>query len=393
MSYFNDCCALSGEKASDTTAPRVLFASSEQNADILYASKFLAPDPFIYILHLGKKYLIVSDLEIDRARREARVDCVISSSKLALELEKEQALYSSSSEEARILILFLKKHGISRVEVPATFPLFIADSLRRAYISVQCVPDPFWPQREKKSPAEIRYLQRSLSIAQAGMKRAFEVLRGARIGRHKILYWGRTPLTSERLRAEIEICVVRRGGTVPHGSIVAGGGQAVNPHETGGGPLFANQLTIIDIFPRHAISGYFGDLTRTVVKGHASDAQRHLWKVCLQGQKQILSQIRPGALGLNIHRGVRDFFAKNGYPTKMQGGRWSGFFHSAGHGLGLEVHEYPRFASVQFLPSQVFTVEPGIYIPGLGGVRHEDVIQVTNQGSKLLTRLHKPLEL
>jgi Xaa-Pro aminopeptidase len=393
MSYFNDYCALNGEKAPDTAAPRVLFASSEQNADILYASKFLAPDPFTYILHLGKKYLIVGDLEVDRARREARVDCVVSSSKLALELEKKQAFCSSPSEEAKILILFLKKHGISQVEVPAAFPLFMAESLRRAGISVQWVPDPFWPQREKKSLAEIRHLRHSLGIAQAGMERAFEVLRSARVGRRKVLYWGRTPLTSERLRAEIEICIVRGGGVIPHSSIVAGGRQAINPHEIGSGPLFANQLTIIDIFPRHAISGYFGDLTRTVVKGHASDAQRHLWKVCLQGQKQILSQIRPGTLGLNIHRSVRAFFAKNGYPTKMQGGKWSGFFHSAGHGLGLEVHEYPRFASAQFLPSQVFTVEPGIYIPGLGGVRHEDVIQITNQGNKLLTRLHKPLEL
>src|SRR2546428_10412133 len=101
-SYFNDYSALKGEKAPDTATPRVLFASSEQNADILYASKFLAPDPFTYILHLGKKYLIVGDLEVDRARREARVDCVVSSSKLALELEKKQAFCSSPSEEAKI---------------------------------------------------------------------------------------------------------------------------------------------------------------------------------------------------------------------------------------------------------------------------------------------------
>jgi len=384
--------ASSERKTSDTAAPRVLFAASERNADILYASKFLAPDPFIYILHLGKKYLIVGDLDIDRARKEAQVDCIVSSSKLALELGKKQS-FCSSPEEAEVLTLFLKRHGISQIEVPAAFPLFMAESLRQASITVQWIPDPFWPQREKKSLVEVRYLRRSLGIAQAAMERAFEVLRSTRIGKRKVLYWGRSPLTSERLRAEIEICVVREGGVVPHSSIVAGGHQAINPHEAGSGPLFADQLTIIDIFPRHATSGYFGDLTRTVVRGHASDAQRRLWKVCLHGQKQIFSQIRPGVLGLNIHHGVRAFFARSGYPTEMQGGRWSGFFHSAGHGLGLEVHEYPRFASAKFLPNQVITVEPGIYIPGLGGVRHEDVVQVTNQGNKLLTQLPKPLEL
>lgn len=393
MSYFNDYCSSSG-KAPDVAVPRVLFASSEQNADILYASKFLAPDPFFYILNLGRKYLIVGDLEIDRARKEARVDCVVSSSELALELKRrKRTFWSSSSEEAKILILFLKRHGISQVEVPAAFPLFMAESLRGARISVQWIPDPFWPQRERKSPREIRCLRLSLGIAQAAMERAFEVLRNTRINKHKVLYWGGAPLTSERLRAEIETCIVRAGGTIPHSSIVAGGYQATDPHATGSGPLFANQLTIIDIFPRHATSGYFGDLTRTVVRGHASNAQRHLWKICLQGQRRILSQIRPGVLGSSILHSIRAFFAKNGYPTKMQGGKWSGFFHGAGHGLGLEVHEHPRFTGDQFLPNQVLTVEPGIYIPGLGGVRHEDVIQITHQGNRPLTRLPKPLEL
>lgn len=380
-------------RTSHASSARVLFASSEQDADMLYASRFPATDPFIYILHAGTTYLIVKDVDVDRARQKAQVDFTVSFSELASELKKTRFLYPIFSEEANVLIFYLKKNGISQVEVPGNFPLSIADSLRGACISVHWVPDPFWPQREKKSLMEERYLQVSLSLAQTAMQRAFEVLRATHVSKRKILYWGGMPLTSERLRTEIEICIVRHGGTVSNSSIVAGGYQAINPHETGSGPLFANQLIIIDVFPRHAESKYFGDLTRTVVKGHASDAHRHLWDVCLQGQKQVIAQIQPGVLGLPIYNRIKDFFANNGYPTRKQEGRWTGFFHDIGHGIGLEIHEYPRFRSARFFPSQIFTVEPGIYIPGLGGVRHEDVIKVTDKGNRLLTLLPKPLEL
>ncbi|MFM8984073.1 MAG: M24 family metallopeptidase, partial [Spartobacteria bacterium] len=152
-------------------------------------------------------------------------------------------------------------------------------------------------------------------------------------------------------------------------------------------------LIILDIFPRDIRSCFHGDITRTVVRGRASEEQRRLWNTCLEGQKLALDAIKPGTEGRIIHNMVKKHFADQGYATEIKNGRWQGFFHGTGHGLGLEVHETPRFSDAVFQPGQILTVEPGIYMPGLGGVRHEDVILVTKTGCKLLTQLPKPFEI
>jgi Xaa-Pro aminopeptidase len=173
---------------------------------------------------------------------------------------------------------------------------------------------------------------------------------------------------------------------------VACGEQACDPHERGHGPLKAHSLIILDLFPR-ARSGYYGDLTRTVVRGQATEAQSRLWEVCLLGQRLALGSLRAGVDGGAIHREVTEFFRDNGYPTERVEGRWTGFFHGTGHGLGLDLHEAPRFGAGKLKAGQVFTIEPGLYIPGVGGVRHEDVVLITKTGHKMLSRCPKPLEL
>ena len=118
-----------------------------------------------------------------------------------------------------------------------------------------------------------------------------------------------------------------------------------------------------------------------------------MWQTCLDGQKQALREIKPGQAGKPVQNRVRKFFEESGYPTEQRDGRWSGFFHGLGHGLGLEIHEEPRIAATTFRKGQVVTVEPGLYVPGLGGVRHEDVITITATGHRVLSRFPKPLEI
>jgi Xaa-Pro aminopeptidase len=134
-------------------------------------------------------------------------------------------------------------------------------------------------------------------------------------------------------------------------------------------------------------------MTRTVVRGQANDAQRQLWETGLAGQKRAFAQMKPGANGKAIQDGVRTFFSEQGYPTEQRDGRWVGFFHGLGHGLGLELHEEPRIAKTTLTPGQVITVEPGLYFPGIGGARHEDVVTITATGMRMLSRFPKELEL
>jgi Xaa-Pro aminopeptidase len=207
------------------------------------------------------------------------------------------------------------------------------------------------------------------------------------------LTWGGSVLTSERLRAEIESAILHRGGA-PANTIVAGGDQACDPHNRGNGPLHAGELIIIDIFPRDTASGYYGDLTRTFVKGHATEAQRALWETVQAGQRLAIAGTKAGADGKKLHESIKAFFTERGYPTEMRDGRHVGFFHGTGHGLGLEIHDEPRFQLTRsFEPGMVLTIEPGLYYPGLGGVRIEDVVAVTRTGCDLLSDFEQRLEV
>ena len=373
--------------------PRLIISESERGADMLHATGFRAPDPFVYLESRGRRFILLSDLELDRGRREARVDEVASLSEQEQEMEKKSGRKPS---QAAVIAHFLKARGAARPLVPADFPLGLARQLEANGIRVAPVEGMFRPEREIKTPDEVLLMTKATRITESGMQRAFEILAASTIGPRKVLRWGGSVLTAERLRTEVESAILRAGGTPAGNSIIACGEQACDPHERGHGPLRAHQLIILDLFPRDARSGYYGDLTRTVVRGKATEEQARLWEICLLGQKLALGLLRPGADGGKIHAEVTRFFADNGYPTERVGGesgRWSGFFHGTGHGLGLDLHESPRFGATRLRTGQVFTIEPGLYIPGLGGVRHEDVALITPKGHRLLSRLRKPFEI
>lgn len=366
--------------------PKLIIASSESNADILYATSFRAPDAFSYLEIEGKTHLLLSDLEVDRGRMEAKVDVVDAYSDIEKSVKKNPTF-------AKTVAAWIASKKVNELLVPHDFPLGLAKDLKKLGINLKPAKGEFFPERELKRKTEIQSLEKASRIAEIGMSRGIEILRASRIKKDRTLFFEGQPLTSERLRTEMESAVLRAGGEARGDTIVACGEQACDPHSRGRGALKAHQLIILDIFPRDARSGYHGDITRTVIRGQASDAQRHIWETCLKGQSMAIKAMKPGVEGVKIHDSIKSFFAKSGYETKILNGRWQGFFHGTGHGLGLQVHEFPRFAKTIFQPGQVITVEPGIYIPGLGGVRHEDVAHITNTGVKLLTKLPKPFEL
>lgn len=368
---------------------KLIYASSDQSPDLIYATRFFVPDPCVYLEHRGKRTLVLSDLEVDRGRTSARVDEVVAQSVLAKEVEKELKRKPSGEE---VMLRFLRKRRISKVRTPGDFPLRAARILEQGGVRVEPVDGLFYPERERKSEEELRAIRRAIGLAEKGLKRAEEVLAASRAGRDARLRWAGRILTSEKLRGEMEAAVVLAGGEVSH-TIVAGGRQACDPHERGSGPLRAHELIILDIFPRDPGTGYYGDLTRTVVRGKADEARRRLWHTVRQGQKLALDGIRPGVFGRRLHEDVQAYFKNEGYPTEERDGRRVGFFHGTGHGMGLELHEAPRFAATRFKKGQVFTVEPGLYYPDIGGVRLEDDVVVTGRGIRILSRIGKRLEI
>ena len=370
--------------------PRLMYAASERDADLLYTTGFFAPDPFLLVQTGRRRLLATSDLERDRARREVRPSRVVAWSRVAKAIEAEDGKATSAAVIARIL----RGSGIRAVEVPHGFSMGLGRELEALGIRVRVGPDPFWPERQYKRPGEVRAIQASLRAAEAGLAAGIEALRACRVGRDGYLYRSGRRLTAEDLRAAVNTRVMAEG-CLPSHTICAPGDQAVDPHEEGHGPIRAHCPIVIDVFPRSERTGYFGDLTRTVVRGRASERLKEVYALVNEGVRLGHSRIRDGADGPTIHQEILSLFARRGYRTGSRNGRMQGFFHGTGHGLGLEIHEAP---SISKRPStlrtgHVVTVEPGLYYLGLGGVRIEDVALVTRRGSRNLTQAPKVLEI
>ena len=369
----------------------LLVGDSERNADLYYATRFRAPGAFFFLWTAKTKVAVMSDLELDRAKAQAQVDQVLSHTAFVEELRRRGQERPATHQ---VILAALQELGLQRLQISAEFPFELADQLRQAGIQLEARPAPLFPQRQFKTPEELTATRQALGAAEQGMEAAIETLRQAQIGDDQILYTEGQVLTAQRLRQVIHHrlldhdCVAQR-------TIVACGEQGCDPHQEGHGPLRAGQSLILDIFPQSSVSGYFGDITRTVVKGRASEALHKLYETVLRGQQLALERISAGAEGGQIHQAVQEFFTVQGYPTGEKDGHLQGFFHSTGHGLGLEIHEAPRIGphAAALQSGQVVTVEPGLYYRGLGAVRLEDVVTVGEGGCELLTTYPKFLEV
>ena len=366
-------------------------ADSDHDANMLYATGMFVPDPFIFLRLRGKNFIVMNDLEIDRARQQAPHCRVLS---LTDYQKKLRARGLKHAGFAQIIQTILREKKIGAVFVPHNFPLGLATELQRLRVTVKVKPD-FFSERELKSPAEVKKVSAALMMAEVGMAEAMQALKTSRITRDRRLIYRGAPLTSEKLRSVIDCAILQAGGLAAH-TIVAGGKQGCDPHETGHGQLYANELLILDIFPRSQKTGYFGDITRTVVRGRASEAARKLYDTVSRGQLLAFKKIRADVPTAEIHRAILGLFEQEGYKTGRRNGRMQGFFHGTGHGLGLEIHEAPRIGSSSsgvLKAGQIVTVEPGLYYPDIGGVRIEDVALVTHRKARNLTQFEKVLEL
>ncbi|MBM3834788.1 MAG: aminopeptidase P family protein [Verrucomicrobia bacterium] len=370
----------------------LMFASSESDANMLYALGLFILDPFIYLRVSGKNYVVIGDLELERVRKQARHCQVLPLSRY---LQRSQRDGVKRNHTARVISMVLRERRLKKVVVPVNFSLGLARELRDLKIKVKVKKGGFFPQREIKTGEEVKKISAALMMAEVGLAEGIQALKSSKASRDGRLLYHNLPLTAEKLRSIIDIAILQAGGTASR-SIVAAGKQGCDPHERGYGPLRANQPIILDVFPRSQKTGYFGDITRTVVKGRATEGVRKLYHTVARGQETVLQQIQHGKSGKEIHRCVQDLFEREGYKTSKCNGRMQGFFHSTGHGLGLEMHELPRINQLSddvLKAGNVVTVEPGLYYPELGGVRLEDVVLVTHNGPRNLTKFEKVLEV
>lgn len=372
-----------------STVPRILMAAGMEENDVRYATGLVAPDPFFLLVSGSRRYLLISALEAARARKA----CPAAILHTPAEMFAGMAPRRRTQNEQ--VLAWVRHLRFRAVQVGPYFPIGIARTLERGGVKVAVTAAPAFPRRAIKSPREIACIAKSQRAAVAALRAAVRCLRAARVSPAGHLKRSGKILTAEFLKDLIAETLRRRGCSAVE-TIVAVGPQGARPHETGSGPIRAGQPVVLDIFPRDPATGYWGDVTRTVVRGRASERIRKMHRAVLGAQKMALALLRPGVESRTVQRAVEQYFRAAGCETRLgPPGRECGFIHSVGHGVGLDIHESPglRNEPGRLRAGQVLTVEPGLYYPGLGGVRIEDTVVVTRTGHKVLATFPKILEL
>jgi Xaa-Pro aminopeptidase len=371
--------------------PIILIPNGEGDADFTYATGF-AVETALYI-RFGERddVLIVTPLEIDRARVESRA---------ARKLELDEAGYEDHGpfvSYARLAAKVLRKRGVDAARVSPRLQAGYLEELRATGLDVEVDRQLFQTERRYKSAEEARFIQASQRAAEAAVVQVVSLLARADI-RDGILWLDESPLTSERLYARASLVLGEKGFTCPD-MIIAGSPECAMPHFRGEGPIKAGAPVIIDIFPSSRSSHYHGDLTRTVVVGEIPEDFRQMHAAVLQALEAGIESIHAGVSGRDVHDGVCQVLVDRGYGTTTSGLEGpegvARMIHSTGHGVGLEVHEAPwlrRSDENPLLEGDVVTVEPGLYRLGLGGVRIEDTGMVTKDGFKNFTTLTRSLD-
>jgi len=370
---------------------RLMIAASEHDADMLYISKMFVPDAFIAIQLNDYWHGLLSPLEVDRARKHSGFDDVHLDSPW-----RQAAEHKSRTGLAAVAAAFLEDRKINRILVPSHFPLGFAEQLRSWGFEVRSAEGAFFPARAIKNEYEIRCLAQAEQLTRKAMQQAERYLAACSIGDDGILRDAESgkKVRSANVRRAIETFLISNGAMPAH-TIVACGKEGADPHNIGHGYIRAHQTIIIDIFPRVLSTGYWGDMTRTYVKGKASPEIKKLYQTVREGQNIGLSMVANDVDGMQIHNAITAHFDQQGFPTKMVRGKQTGFFHGTGHGVGLEIHEAPRISTKSDIlqTGQIVTVEPGLYYPRLGGVRIEDMVVVRDGGCDNLTRHKRQLEI
>lgn len=376
-----------------STGPILLISSPSDSPDLYYACEFWAPDPIVFLKTPKSRHLVVSKLEISRARALAQT----STSKPAMMAHTPEELGVAQKHRGQLhhwALKLLRHTGTAHVYVPIDFPHGIALKLQAAGIHVELLTEAPFPEREIKSAHEIKCITESQTAAVVAMDAAISMISATRIDRQGVLKYKSRSLLSEHVQRLIQKILLDHG-TMCRDVIVAGGAHGADPHEKGHGSLKANEPIVIDIFPQHLQHGYWGDITRTVLRGKASASQKRMYAAVKASQAAALKTIAPGVKCSRVHDAAAWEFDRRGYETGLREGTPVGFIHSTGHGVGLAIHEAPSIgrSDSKLKVGQIVTVEPGLYYPECGGIRIEDTVCVTQTGCRVLVACEKRFEI
>jgi Xaa-Pro aminopeptidase len=366
----------------------LIYADSLRSPEMRHEVPLGIPDPFLYAERDGDRHVVASSFELGRVSEVAPELKVLPLEEFGIDELYAQGL-PREEIELEVILRAARRFGIEEAVVPGTFPLEVADHLRGNGIQVRADREHFVRRRRVKNDAELAGIRRAQHAAEAAMDAAREVLRSAERQNGSLQVDGE-PLTCERLKIAVEQAFTANGAFADE-FIVSHGAQTAVGHDMGSGPIAPDEPVCLDLFPRDRESGCFADMTRVFVVGTPSDELEEYHRLCREALERSVEAVKPGVAGSELHRITCEIFEEHGYPTLLSKKPGEvlqdGFYHSLGHGVGLEVHEEPSLgrAPGELVAGDVIAMEPGLYRNGYGGCRLEDIVLVTEKGPEVLT--------
>jgi Xaa-Pro aminopeptidase len=366
----------------------LIYGDTLRSPELRHEVPVAIPDEFLYAEKGDRRAVILHALEIPRVREEAPGLEIIPPESLGLD-----ELFGQGKEgweiELEIALRGCRELDLEHVTVPATFPVGHADHLRANGIEVVVDRDLFDNRRRSKNETELEGIRRAQRACEAALDSARKLLRRAEANGAGLEVDGR-PLTCERIKRTIED-VFADHEVEGSDMIVSHGAQTAVGHNAGSGQIAANEPIVFDLFPRDKATGCYADMTRTYVVGKPPEELKQWHGLVKQALDSSTAGVKPGVNGRKLFEQVCDLFQGAGYKTQLNKEPGEvladGFFHSLGHGVGLQVHELPAMGRTghDLVPGDVITIEPGLYRSGYGGLRLEDLVLVTKDGYEVIT--------
>ena len=367
----------------------LLYDSATRSPEVRHEISEGMGDEVVFMDHDGHRIVAgaSSDAEVF-AKREDVVDEFWSYIELGLDALRADDSLPAAVIGAELVVRAVRRLDVDEVIVPPTFRVQVADLLRSRGVKVIVDSDAWAARRRRKTPGELEGSERSQRSAEVAMLTAARMLREAELTTEGRLRFEGEILTAEWVRESMTAVLVQQG-TDSDEIIVQTGDACLKGHDLGTGPILPNESCIIDVFPRDRRTGAFSDMTRTFVPGRPSDDLVKLHHHCREALSLALDACRPGTD--DLYSRVADFMNSHGHPSQLHPSdpplHNQGFFHALGHGVGLEVHERPFLGRrcEALVPGDVIALEPGLYYEGVGGVRLEDTVLITDDGFEFFT--------
>ena len=366
----------------------LIYGDTVRSPELRHEVPLTVPDPFLYLEKDGRRVVALHSLEIPRVREEAPAIEIVPLEQLGQDELVAQGL-PGPEITLELGLRACRELGVTAAAVPAAFPLELGDYLRANGVELTVDRDLFDGRRRSKNATELRGIRNAQKACEAALDRARELFRRTEQNGDGLTLDGE-PLTSERVKRAIED-VFADFGVEGSDMIVSHGPQTAVGHDMGSGQIRPNEPIVFDLFPRDKETGCYADMTRTYVIGEPSDEVKEWHRLVKQALDRSTAEVKPGANGRALFEIACDIFEDAGYKTQLSKEPGEvledGFFHSLGHGVGLEVHELPSMGRIghDLVPGDVITIEPGLYRAGYGGLRLEDLVLVTEDGYEVIT--------